>query len=195
MPKASIYELAKKFGVDSRTILSTLKDMGEFVKSASSTVEAPVVKQLEQKFQKSASPKPQKDHAPKPQKAFTNPRKPFSHEASKVSGNAPRERKPEAPTSSAPKPAAPSSPLFRAPTLPSTPMPQDFSKRQGPRPGNNPFSSTQGMHFPTPTPDLACDLLCPKECDGNECASPEQYLKYSPPFDRLKIQMSNKSLR
>ncbi|MBQ1374508.1 MAG: translation initiation factor IF-2 [Aeriscardovia sp.] len=150
MPKARIYELAKKFGVDSRTILSTLKDMGEFVKSASSTVEAPVVKQLEQKFQKSASPKPQKDHAPKPQKAFTNPRKPFSHEASKVSGNAPRERKPEAPTSSAPKPAAPSSPLFRAPTLPSTPMPQDFSKRQGPRPGNNPFSSTQGMHFPTP---------------------------------------------
>ncbi len=150
MPKARIYELAKKFGVDSRTILSTLKDMGEFVKSASSTVEAPVVKQLEQKFQKSASPKPQKDHAPKPQKAFANPRKPFSHEASKVSGNAPRERKPEAPTSSAPKPAAPSSPLFRAPTLPSTPMPQDFSKRQGPRPGNNPFSSTQGMHFPTP---------------------------------------------
>ena len=150
MPKARIYELAKKFGVDSRTILSTLKDMGEFVKSASSTVEAPVVKQLEQKFQKSASPKPQKDHAPKPQKAFTNPRKPFSHEASKVSGNAPRERKPEAPASSAPKPAAPSSPLFRAPTLPSTPMPQDFSKRQGPRPGNNPFSSTQGMHFPTP---------------------------------------------
>ena len=150
MPKARIYELAKKFGVDSRTILSTLKDMGEFVKSASSTVEAPVVKQLEQKFQKSASPKPQKDHAPKPQKAFANPRKPFSHEASKVSGNAPRERKPEAPTSSTPKPAAPSSPLFRAPTLPSTPMPQDFSKRQGPRPGNNPFSSTQGMHFPTP---------------------------------------------
>ena len=150
MPKARIYELAKKFGVDSRTILSTLKDMGEFVKSASSTVEAPVVKQLEQKFQKSASPKPQKDHAPKPQKAFANPRKPFSHETSKVSGNAPRERKPEAPTSSAPKPAAPSSPLFRAPTLPSTPMPQDFSKRQGPRPGNNPFSSTQGMHFPTP---------------------------------------------
>ena len=150
MPKARIYELAKKFGVDSRTILSTLKDMGEFVKSASSTVEAPVVKQLEQKFQKSASPKPQKDHAPKPQKAFANPRKPFSHEAPKVSGNAPRERKPEAPASGAPKPAAPSSPLFRAPTLPSAPMPQDFSKRQGPRPGNNPFSSTQGMHFPTP---------------------------------------------
>lgn len=150
MPKARIYELAKKFGVDSRTILSTLKDMGEFVKSASSTVEAPVVKQLEQKFQKSASPKPQKDHAPKPQKAFANPRKPFSHGAPKVSGSAPRERKPEAPASGAPKPAAPSSPLFRAPTLPSTPMPQDFSKRQGPRPGNNPFSSTQGMHFPTP---------------------------------------------
>ncbi|MBO6020916.1 MAG: translation initiation factor IF-2 [Aeriscardovia sp.] len=150
MPKARIYELAKKFGVDSRTILSTLKDMGEFVKSASSTVEAPVVKQLEQKFQKSASPKPQKDHAPKPQKAFSSPKKPFSHEAPKVTGGALKEKKTDVPASPAPRPAAPSSPLFRAPTSPSAPTPQDFPKRQGPRPGNNPFSSTQGMHFPTP---------------------------------------------
>ena len=147
MPKARIYELAKKFGVDSRTILSTLKDMGEFVKSASSTVEAPVVKQLELKFQKSADSRPQKDHSPRPQKAFS--KKPSLHEGPKEGAYA-RERKPEPPASFAPKPASSSSTLFRAPTLPSTPTPQDFSKRQGPRPGNNPFSSTQGMHFPTP---------------------------------------------
>ena len=40
MAKARVYELAKELGVDSKTVLEKLKDMGEFVKSASSTVEA-----------------------------------------------------------------------------------------------------------------------------------------------------------
>lgn len=150
MPKARIYELAKKFGVDSGTILSTLKDMGEFVKSASSTVEAPVVRQLEMKFQKNASPQPQQKHFPKVQKAV--PKKPFPQSpAPSKEPKEHRERKPEPKPAPSPRPHSPApSPLFRAPTLPATPTPQDFSKRQGPRPGNNPFSSTQGMHFPTP---------------------------------------------
>lgn len=50
MPKARVYELAKEFGVDSKTVLAKLKDMGEFVKSASSTVEAPVVRRLKSAF-------------------------------------------------------------------------------------------------------------------------------------------------
>ncbi len=50
MPKARVYELAKQFGVDSKTVLEKLKDMGEFVKSASSTVEAPVVRKLTNAF-------------------------------------------------------------------------------------------------------------------------------------------------
>ena len=41
-----VHELAKEFGVPSKIILSTLQDMGEYVKSASSTVEAPVVRRL-----------------------------------------------------------------------------------------------------------------------------------------------------
>jgi translation initiation factor IF-2 len=48
--KVRVYELAKKFGVPSKVVLSTLSDMGEFVRSASSTVEAPVVRKLEDKF-------------------------------------------------------------------------------------------------------------------------------------------------
>ena len=39
-----VHELAKEFGVPSKVILSTLSDMGEYVKSASSTVEAPVIR-------------------------------------------------------------------------------------------------------------------------------------------------------
>ncbi|HYO37370.1 MAG TPA: translation initiation factor IF-2 N-terminal domain-containing protein, partial [Geodermatophilus sp.] len=44
--KARVHELAKEFGVDSKTVLATLKQQGEFVKSASSTVEAPVARRL-----------------------------------------------------------------------------------------------------------------------------------------------------
>ncbi|MFX5514177.1 translation initiation factor IF-2 N-terminal domain-containing protein, partial [Acinetobacter baumannii] len=43
-----VHELARELGVQSKDILSTLKDMGEYVKSASSTVEAPVVRRLKE---------------------------------------------------------------------------------------------------------------------------------------------------
>ncbi|WP_304326821.1 translation initiation factor IF-2 N-terminal domain-containing protein, partial [Bifidobacterium thermacidophilum] len=52
MAKQRVYELAKELGVDSKTVLEKLKDMGEFVKSASSTVEAPVVRRLKASFPK-----------------------------------------------------------------------------------------------------------------------------------------------
>ena len=59
MAKQRVYELAKELGVDSKTVLEKLKDMGEFVKSASSTVEAPVVRRLKASFPKQdASNKP-----------------------------------------------------------------------------------------------------------------------------------------
>ncbi|WP_300768044.1 translation initiation factor IF-2 [uncultured Bifidobacterium sp.] len=54
MAKQRVYELAKDLGVDSKTVLEKLKDMGEFVKSASSTVEAPVVRRLKESFTQSS---------------------------------------------------------------------------------------------------------------------------------------------
>ncbi|MBU3066339.1 translation initiation factor IF-2 [Nocardia sp. NEAU-G5] len=44
--KARVHELAKELGVTSKELLATLKEQGEFVKSASSTVEAPVARRL-----------------------------------------------------------------------------------------------------------------------------------------------------
>ncbi|MGH3863868.1 translation initiation factor IF-2 N-terminal domain-containing protein, partial [Actinokineospora sp.] len=44
--KARVHELAKELGVTSKDVLAKLKDLGEFVKSASSTVEAPVARRL-----------------------------------------------------------------------------------------------------------------------------------------------------
>ena len=44
--KPRVHELAKELGVESKTVLAKLKEMGEFVKSASSTIEAPVARRL-----------------------------------------------------------------------------------------------------------------------------------------------------
>lgn len=57
MPKARVYELAKEFGVSSKQVLAKLKEMGEFVKSASSTVEPPVVRRLHKEFGQTATAK------------------------------------------------------------------------------------------------------------------------------------------
>uniref|UniRef100_UPI00201AD396 translation initiation factor IF-2 N-terminal domain-containing protein n=1 Tax=Modestobacter marinus TaxID=477641 RepID=UPI00201AD396 len=48
--KARVHELAKELGIDSKTVLAKLKEQGEFVKSASSTVEAPVARRLREAF-------------------------------------------------------------------------------------------------------------------------------------------------
>jgi translation initiation factor IF-2 len=48
--KARVHELAKELGVQSKTVLAKLKEMGEFVKSASSTVEAPVARRLREEM-------------------------------------------------------------------------------------------------------------------------------------------------
>ena len=48
--KVRVHELAKQLGMESKEVLAKLQDMGEFVKSASSTVEAPVVRKLVEMF-------------------------------------------------------------------------------------------------------------------------------------------------
>ena len=65
--KARVHELAKELGMDSKTVLSWLKDNGEFVKSASSTVEAPVARKLREAFPAAApaAPAPAKKAAAK----------------------------------------------------------------------------------------------------------------------------------
>ena len=48
MAKTRVHELAKTYGIESKEVLEKLKEMGEFVKSPSSTIELPV----EMKFKK-----------------------------------------------------------------------------------------------------------------------------------------------
>ena len=60
-PKPRVYELAAEFNVDSKVVMDQLKEMGEFVRSASSVVEHPVAQKLREQFypqahRKSGSP-------------------------------------------------------------------------------------------------------------------------------------------
>ena len=52
MTKVRVSALAKELGTDSKTLLAHLNAMGEYVKSASSTVEAPVVRKVHETFPK-----------------------------------------------------------------------------------------------------------------------------------------------
>ncbi|WP_159426387.1 translation initiation factor IF-2 N-terminal domain-containing protein, partial [Mycolicibacterium vaccae] len=56
--KARVHELAKELGVTSKQVLARLSEQGEFVKSASSTVEAPVARRLRESFGGNKSDKP-----------------------------------------------------------------------------------------------------------------------------------------
>ncbi|MDQ6658943.1 MAG: translation initiation factor IF-2 N-terminal domain-containing protein, partial [Actinomycetota bacterium] len=44
--KARVSAIAKELGQSSKDVVSKLQELGEFVKSASSTIEAPVVRKL-----------------------------------------------------------------------------------------------------------------------------------------------------
>ena len=55
MAKVRVYELAKEFGVESKVVMAKLQELGEFVRSASSTIEAPVVRKLTDALQQGKS--------------------------------------------------------------------------------------------------------------------------------------------
>ena len=97
MAKVRVYELAKELGVESKTVLGMAKDMGEFVRSASSTLEAPVVRRLKEKI--ASEPPPVKKSA---QKAAAAP----SPEPAPTAGSPLRSREP----SSSPAPTSPPAP-------------------------------------------------------------------------------------
>ncbi len=50
MAKTRVHELAKQYGIESKEVLEKLKEMGEFVKSASSTIELPVEMRFKKEF-------------------------------------------------------------------------------------------------------------------------------------------------
>ncbi|MFI5928933.1 translation initiation factor IF-2 [Micromonospora sp. NPDC051543] len=106
--KARVHELAKELGVESKTVLAKLKEMGEFVKSASSTVEAPVARRLRNAFVASAGASaPAAPSAPAPTPASTpTPTPSPTPGAPRVSAKPMPPRRPAAPVPG-PKPKGP----------------------------------------------------------------------------------------
>ncbi|NEE03839.1 translation initiation factor IF-2 N-terminal domain-containing protein [Phytoactinopolyspora halotolerans] len=50
MPKTRVHELAAELGLEVKVVLARLKEIGEYVRSASSTIEAPVANKLRESF-------------------------------------------------------------------------------------------------------------------------------------------------
>ncbi|TCC33315.1 translation initiation factor IF-2 [Kribbella sindirgiensis] len=159
MAKVRVYELAKELGVTSKVVLTRLNDMGEFVRSASSTIEAPVVRRLAEEFEKNPpkkraakkaaastsaapqatapvapAPKPAQPAAPKAPAERTAPAAEVRTEAAPVA---------EAPAASTAAPAAESAPAKSAPGIKPGPRP-------GPKPGPRQESAPAEPAAPAP---------------------------------------------
>ncbi|MBT2595329.1 translation initiation factor IF-2 [Arthrobacter sp. ISL-72] len=180
MAKVRVHELAKELGITSKDAVTKLQELGEFVRSASSTIEAPVVRKLRNAYPAAGA---SKSEAP-----AAAPKAPASPAASRPAAPAPGPAAPKAPepkaeapapaVQAAPAPAvapapaapaapAPAAPAASAPAAPSTgakpgarPAPKAEAQAApsrsggqgssaprpgGPRPGNNPFATSQGM--------------------------------------------------
>ncbi|WP_209448612.1 translation initiation factor IF-2 [Rhodococcus qingshengii] len=121
--KARVHELAKELGVTSKELLATLKEQGEFVKSASSTVEAPVARRLRESFP-SAGGAETKSETGAAAPAARPAAKPGAPSPSAAKPGAPRPGpKPAAPAPAAPAAPAPAAPAAAAPAAPSAPVP------------------------------------------------------------------------
>ena len=181
MAKVRVHELAKELGVTSKDLLEKLKEVGEFVRSASSTIEAPVVRKLMEKFPDikpdEAAVKPVKKVAAK--KVAEKPVAPTAEEiqaalAQLAPGTIPQSAFPQAPMPTPPvRPVAPIPQVPAAATPPGVvtppaapgadaptavdPAAAASAMPRPPRPGNNPFTGaapTPG-NIPMPRPPRA----------------------------------------
>ncbi len=167
MAKVRVYELAKDLGMESKDVLAKLQEMGEFVRSASSTVEPPVVRKFLEKYPPAVKPAAAEKPVKKAPAKKAAAKKPIVEETPVVEQAAPTPEAvtpktpttpPVSPTAMPPRPTPSSTPSstpsatpragnnpFGTPGVPRPPRP-------APRPGNNPFGSAGGGPRP-PRPD------------------------------------------
>ena len=152
MAKVRVYELAKELGLESKELLAKLQEVGEFVRSASSTVEAPVVRKLMDKFPDlvpaEVAPKAKKAPAKKAAPKQTVKVEDLPPELQQMIEDA----TPAAPTARPVTPPAAAqrignNPFSTTPTTPTSPTSPNALPRP-PRAGNNPFSSGAGPRPP-----------------------------------------------
>ncbi|RKO23111.1 translation initiation factor IF-2 [Pseudarthrobacter phenanthrenivorans] len=190
MAKVRVHELAKELGITSKDAVTKLQELGEFVRSASSTIEAPVVRKLRNAFPDAAAKASAPAAAPKAPAPSAEARPstpapgPAAPKAPAAKSEAPAPAAPAAPAAQAAAPAqaapaAPAQPAASAPAAPAASRPAapaapsagakpgarpapkaetpaaptrsggsqggSAPRPGGPRPGNNPFATSQGM--------------------------------------------------
>ncbi len=149
MSKVRVHELAKQLGMESKVVLAKLQEMGEFVRSASSTVEAPVVRRLIEMY---PDAKPAEEKKPVKKAA-----------AKKTAAKAPKEVNPELAAELAAELGVDLEALkaSRAETIAppqvntsadTTSVSETPSKPATPRPGNNPFTTGGSTGGAVPRP-------------------------------------------
>ncbi|MGO3362617.1 MAG: translation initiation factor IF-2 N-terminal domain-containing protein, partial [Corynebacterium sp.] len=169
--KLRVHELAKQLDVTSKELLATLKEQGEFVKSASSTVEPPVVKKMKNHYgvgasKKSDAPLPDLSGQPTAQASASAPTPdaaakpaPAASAAPAEAGSATAETPADAPAeepkkASSPKPgAAKPKPAAAEPAKEGRkpgpkPTPGASADRPSGKPGSRPSPADRGSHAP-----------------------------------------------
>ncbi|AXK44587.1 translation initiation factor IF-2 [Brachybacterium saurashtrense] len=153
MAKVRVHELAKELGHPSKVVLQKLQDMGEFVRSASSTIEAPVARRLREELPAkggAGAPAP-KGGAGSPSAPAAGPKsggaapKPGQKPGPAKPAQAPAPEKPAAPAPDAEKPSAPKPGAEK----PATPTP-GAEKPSAPKPGaERPSAPKPGAETPS----------------------------------------------
>ncbi|NMO89940.1 translation initiation factor IF-2 [Actinomycetospora sp. TBRC 11914] len=134
--KARVHELAKELGVTSKQVLTQLESLGEFVKSASSTVEAPVARKLRDSMNGGANGNGGGARKPRP--------------GASGSGGASAPAPGPRPGSPRPGPAAPATPA--APAAPAASAAPASDAPAEPRPTDAPRPGSERPSGPTPGP-------------------------------------------
>ena len=162
MAKLRVHEVAKQLGITSREALTKLEEIGEFVSSASSTIEPPVVKRLKAEFADAAPAEKPKPAAKKPK---SQAKKPAAPKAEKRAA-AEQETKPAAPK---PGPKAPTPQEVASPAAAETPAPakpepaaaksepaaaksEPEAAQPAPKPAAKPATPKPGAAKPAPKP-------------------------------------------
>jgi len=173
--KPRVHEVASELGVDSKVALAKLKEMGEFVKGPSSSIEPPVARKLRAALEAEGAKPAAASATAAPKAPSQAPRPAAPRPAAPSAPEADAGPKPQAPMSvaerqaAAEKAAAEKAAAEKAAastsggqakaatpdaTKPAAPRPGGSSipRPSAPRPGNNPYSSNQGMGQRPPRP-------------------------------------------
>jgi translation initiation factor IF-2 len=137
--KVRVHELAKQLGMESKEVLAKLQEMGEFVRSASSTVEAPVVRKLIALY---PDAKPAEEKKPvKKAAAKKSAAKKTAEVDPALAAELAAELGVDLDALKASRAAAAEAAAAPAPQVSDESAPATDAAKPAPRPGNNPFST------------------------------------------------------